>query len=148
MREECLTVGRRETAQMASCCRAACSRARSRQHGTRTHWDTAPAVLPSLTSSQGSLPQLLAGPLGSLAGCCGGQTAVLGPAGPRQAVNSVSPCYWHPGADLPTTLTWTGSKCSRNAAEQGVCVVSARTVAFDVLMAEGRVWKPSLRMGL
>lgn len=46
---------------------------------------------------------------------------MLRPAGLRQAVNSVSPCYWHLRADLLTTLTWTGSKPSRNAAEQGVC---------------------------
>lgn len=149
MREECLTVGRRETAQMASCCQATCSCARSRQQwhtdssGTRTHWGTdtlghSPTCCPTARDPcLSSCPGLWAALQGAVK---------LRPAGARQAVNSISPCYWHPGADLPL---WTG--LALNAAESlqsKVCVVSTLTVAFDVHMAKGRVWKLSPRMGL
>lgn len=57
MREECLTVGRRETAQMASCCRATCCCAGNRQ---QRHTDTpgirprtgSPALAPALGFGQ------------------------------------------------------------------------------------------------
>lgn len=124
MREKCLTVGRRETAQMASCCQASCSCARNRE---QWHTGTLGCGHTGTQPSHAAQPDQHPGiPASAPILACGQPCRALGwSKSCAEPSRTEAGCEQHLtkslAPDLLTTLAWAGSKRSRDAAEQGVC---------------------------